>query len=86
MQIEEANQAKDAAKAATNDGAAGNKDRMADATSSETLSDVEKTEEGSTKNPSGASSGERSSVPAPDGAPDTSRSGRADGSDDAGPM
>lgn len=86
MQMEEVKEAKDAAGAATNEGAAGNKDRVAEATSSDTLSDVENTEEESTKNPSGASVGERSSVPAPDGTPDTSRGRRADGSDDAGPM
>lgn len=83
--MEEVKEAKDAAGAATNEGAAGNKDRMADATSSDTLSDVENTEQ-SLKNPSGTSVDERFSVPTPDGAPDTSRSGRADGSDDAGPM
>ncbi len=86
MQMEEVKEAKDAAGAATNEGAAGNKDRMADATSSDTLSDVENTEEESTKNPSETSVGDRFSVPTPDGAPDTSRNGRADGSDDAGPM
>ena len=84
--MEEVKEAKDAAGAAANESAAGNKDRMTDATSSDTLSDVENSEEESAKNPSGTSMGERSSVPTPDGAPDTSRSGRADGSDDAGPM
>lgn len=72
--------------AAISDTATEIRNRMADATSGETLSDVEEAEGGATKNPSGTSAGERPSVPAPDGTPDSSRGKSADGSDDAGPM
>ena len=58
--------------------------RMADATSSETLSQVEETEDVSSSNKTIAS--DRPAVPAPDGMPDTSGGERADGSDNAGPM
>ena len=71
---------------AISDTATQTRNRMADATSGETLSDVEEAEGGATKNLSGTSAGERSSVAAPDGTPDSSRGKSADGSDDAGPM
>ena len=61
------------------------KDPKSDATSSETLSDVEKTEEVSPTTESEAREGESSSVPLPDGAFDEGRSG-ANGIEDAGPM
>ena len=84
--MEEVKQAKNTAEAIPSTGTE-DKDRMADATSSETLKDIEETESRSTTNPSSTSAGERSSIPAPDGTPtDAARGGRADGSDNAGPM
>lgn len=61
------------------------KDPKSDATSSETLSDVEETEKGSESNESGAQEGESSPVPSPDGAFDEGRGG-SNGIEDAGPM
>ncbi|MDT7603168.1 MAG: hypothetical protein QOF61_1165 [Acidobacteriota bacterium] len=62
--------------------------RQEEATSSETLEDLEQTQD-ATKS-GGASSGESSSAgtstPSPDGAFDSPRGGRADGSDAGEPM
>jgi len=59
-------------------------DRLSDATSEKTVSDLEENEK-TTGAQSDASSSP--SVPAPDGTPDPDRSGgRADGSDTGGPM
>ncbi|CAN5715069.1 hypothetical protein BH18ACI4_BH18ACI4_28320 [soil metagenome] len=56
-------------------------DRLAEATSKETVTDLEKTSSKLGK------SSDETSVPSPDGTPDTERSsGRADGSDTGGPM
>jgi hypothetical protein len=60
--------------------------RQDEATSSDTLSDLQQTQtdpaaQGKTSGASGSSS-----APAPDGTPDTSRGGTADGRDSGGPM
>jgi hypothetical protein len=60
------------------------KDPKADATSSETLSDVEETEKVSETGGEETDKSEGSSVPSPDGAFDEGRGG--DGLEDAGPM
>ena len=66
--------------------------RQDEATSSDTLSDLQQTQTDSTaaaaqSDASGASgSSSSSSAPAPDGTPDTSRGGSADGRDSGGPM
>jgi hypothetical protein len=55
-----------------------------DATSKETLEDLQKGEkvsDSNSENPAG-----RAAIPSPDGAPDTHRDGRADGSETGGPM
>ncbi len=59
------------------------KDPKSDATSSDTLSDVEETEEVSETNESGAQEGESAPLPSPDGAFDE---GGSNGIEDAGPM
>lgn len=59
------------------------KDPKADATSTETLSEVEESEKVSEEEPT--KSGDSSSTPSPDGAFDDERSGQG-GVDDAGPM
>ena len=60
-------------------------DRLSEATSKKTVSDIEETEKTSGAGPD-SPSGENS-VPSPDGTPDPDRgSGRADGSDTGGPM
>jgi hypothetical protein len=56
--------------------------RKSEATSKETLSDVEREKKTSNRK----SSGDQTSVPSPDGTPDPDRGGRADGSDTGGPM
>jgi hypothetical protein len=61
------------------------KDPKSDATSSETLSDVEETENASQPGTEGKDESVNSSVPSPDGAFDDGRSG-GDGLEDAGPM
>ena len=61
--------------------------RQDEATSSDTLSDLQKTQTGSAAAPgetSGAS--DSASAPAPDGTPDSTRGGTADGRDSGGPM
>ena len=63
--------------------------RQDEATSSDTLSDLQQTQTDSAaasteSENSGAS--DSSSAPAPDGTPDTSRGGSADGRDSGGPM
>jgi hypothetical protein len=76
-------------KSAVNTSSKGSEGRDAEATSSETLSDVEKTQSTSKgeKSPTAErSSGGRSPVPSPDGTPIGDRGGRADGSDTGGPM
>ena len=65
-------------------GAAGASER--EATSSETLGDLEETQKVRGQKTGAAGGGERSSVPAPDGAPEPGGRGRADGSDTGGPM
>ena len=59
-------------------------DPKADATSSETLSDVEETEKAPEPGGKETDKSEGSSVPSPDGAFDEGR--RSDGLEDAGPM
>ena len=60
-------------------------DRLSDATSEKTVSDLEETEK--TTGAKSDASSSSPSVPAPDGMPDPDRSGgRADGSDTGGPM
>jgi hypothetical protein len=61
------------------------KDPKSDATSSETLSDVEETEKAPDANESEAEETEASPVPSPDGAFDEGRGGGG-GIEDAGPM
>jgi len=59
------------------------REETADATSKETLADLEETEkvsDSTTDSPDGAT------VPSPDGAADSDPAGRADGSDPGGPM
>ncbi|HJU53507.1 MAG TPA: hypothetical protein VJ715_03005 [Pyrinomonadaceae bacterium] len=65
-------------------GAVESKDPKADATSSETLSDVEETEKVSETGGDTADTNEQSPVPSPDGAFDEGRKGG--GLEDAGPM
>jgi len=61
------------------------KDPKSDATSSETLSDVEQSEKVPSTGKSESGEDKSSSVPSPDGAFDEGRSGQG-GIDDAGPM
>ena len=61
------------------------KDPKADATSTETLSDVEESEKVSEEADDTTSGNDTSSTPSPDGAFDEGRSGQG-GVDDAGPM
>jgi hypothetical protein len=79
----EAKDPKSTASAETDEGVE-SKDPKADATSSETLSDVEETEKVSETGDQETNTGEGSSVPSPDGAFDEGRGG--DGLEDAGPM
>lgn len=60
-------------------------DRLSEATSEETVSDLEESEKISdSKSYKGS---DETSIPSPDGTPNTERSGgRADGSDTSGPM
>jgi hypothetical protein len=58
-------------------------DRESEATSKETVSDLEKTEKSSSSN---AQSSDETSVPTPDGQVENLSDGRADGSDTGGPM
>lgn len=66
------------------EGTAESKDPKADATSSETLSDVEETEKVSETEGDTADTGEQSPVPSPDGTFNEGREGG--GLEDAGPM
>jgi hypothetical protein len=59
------------------------REETSDATSKETLADVEETEKVSD---SASDSTDGQPVPSPDGTPDSDRAGRADGSDTGGPM
>jgi hypothetical protein len=61
----------------------GIKERQSEATSKDTLSDLEESEKTPGPKPD---RGEQRTVPSPDGQGDGSRSGRADGSDTSGPM
>ena len=61
----------------------GIKKRRSEATSKETLSDLEENEKTPGPKPD---RGEQRTVPSPDGQGDGSRSGRPDGSDTGGPM
>jgi len=61
------------------------KDPKSDATSTETLSDVEESEKVSEENEDATGRDDASSTPSPDGAFDEGRSGQG-GIDDAGPM
>ncbi|MDT4895782.1 MAG: hypothetical protein QOH25_859 [Acidobacteriota bacterium] len=74
---------KSTASAETDEGVE-SKDPKSDATSSETLSDVEETEKVPDTDEGGAEESEGSPVPSPDGAFDEGRGG--DGLEDAGPM
>jgi hypothetical protein len=70
---------------AGNEGGTESKDPKSDATSSETLSDVEETEKASeTGGDDAADTDEQSPLPSPDGAFDEGRNGN--GLEDAGPM
>ena len=69
---------------AGDDGSVESKDPKADATSDETLSDVEETEKVSETGGDTPDTGEQSPVPSPDGAFDEGREGG--GLEDAGPM
>ncbi|HEX8129575.1 MAG TPA: hypothetical protein VF527_10775 [Pyrinomonadaceae bacterium] len=61
--------------------------RQEEATSSETLSDLQQTQIDSPASQGGTSeSSDSSSAPSPDGTPDTTRGGTADGRDSGGPM
>jgi hypothetical protein len=64
--------------------------RQEEATTSETLDDLNSTQTGTTSQTSGGASNEDSksgdSAPSPDGAFDSGRGGRADGSDAGEPM
>jgi hypothetical protein len=72
----------DAAGAGTHNAA-----RHEEATSSDTLSDLQQTQTDSTAAQSGASAAsDSSSAPSPDGTPDTTSGVTADGRDSGGPM
>ncbi|MDX6612800.1 MAG: hypothetical protein QOD75_1986 [Blastocatellia bacterium] len=58
-------------------------DRESEATSKETVSDLEETEKSSK---TGAQTSDETSVPTPDGQVEEGGGGRADGSDTGGPM
>lgn len=64
--------------------------RQEEATSGETLKDIERTESGATSKPTGGASGAggttETATPSPDGAFDSERGGRADRSDAGEPM
>ena len=61
--------------------------RQQEATSSDTLSDLQETQSDPSTSQTGSSgSSGSSSTPSPDGAPDTTRGGTADGRDTGGPM
>ena len=74
--------------AGTTAGAPGNRiaTRQAEATSSETLSDLEATENPSVLESDSTGEGQPSSTVSPDGPPEANRSGRTRGSDKGGPM
>ena len=59
--------------------------RHDEATSSETLSDMKQTQPASASSETSGVS-DSNSAPAPDGTPDTTRGGTADGRDSGGPM
>jgi len=81
-------EAKDTGAAGAAAGATGNKiaERKAEATSSETLSDLEATENTSVLENDSTGEGRPSSTVSPDGPPEANRSGRTRGSDTGGPM
>ena len=63
--------------------------REREATSGETLDDIDRTEDATVKSPGDSSTGRtsgRTSAPSPDGAFDAERGGRADGSEAGEPM
>ena len=64
--------------------------RQEEATSGETLGDLERTQADTASKPAGGASGaggsSETSTPSPDGAFDSARGGRADGSDAGEPM
>ena len=63
--------------------------RQEEATSDETLADLEETRADAATGKggsAGAGGSTETSSPSPDGAPDSARGGRADGSDTGGPM
>jgi hypothetical protein len=63
--------------------------REREATSDETLDDIDRTEDATVKSPGDSSTGQgggTTSAPSPDGAFDAERGGRADGSDAGEPM
>jgi hypothetical protein len=83
--MEEAKQTKPGAE--SDDTSAQTDARQEEATSSDTLSDLQQTQSDSAASPgetSGAS--DSKSAPAPDGTPDTARGSTADGKDSGGPM
>ncbi|HZH91248.1 MAG TPA: hypothetical protein VEX70_11595 [Pyrinomonadaceae bacterium] len=77
----------DATTTANDDTGAQNTARHAEATSSDTLSELQDTQTDSAASQSGASeSSDSSSAPSPDGMPDNTGGGTADGKDSGGPM
>jgi hypothetical protein len=69
------------------DTSAQNAARHDEATSSETLSDIKQTQtQPATAQDETSGASDSKSAPAPDGTPDTTRGGTADGRDSGGPM
>lgn len=60
--------------------------RQDEATSSDTLNDLQQNQTDSAAQSKTSGASDSSSAPAPDGTPDTSRDGSADGRDSGGPM
>ena len=86
--MDEAKQTNPAATAdAADTGAQKTAARQEEATSSDTLSDLQQTQTDADASPGATSeSSDSSSAPSPDGTPDTARGGTADGRDSGGPM
>jgi hypothetical protein len=83
--MEEAKQTKPSAE--NDDTSAQTAARQDEATSSDTLSDLQQTQNDSAASQSETSdTSDAKSAPAPDGTPDTTRGGTADGRDSGGPM
>jgi hypothetical protein len=83
--MDEAKQTKPAA--ANDDTSAQSAARQDEATSSDTLSDLQQSQTDSAASQSETSgASDSTSAPAPDGTPDTARGGTADGRDSGGPM